>query len=101
MYCDRLIAVVIPALNEEVLLPKTLDGMPDFVDMIIVIDDEVVRTKKQILKYSKSDDRIIAIHHEQNMGLGQSLIDGYQMALSKEADVIAIMAGDNQMSPTT
>lgn len=101
MYKNKKIGVIIPAYNEEVLIKKTLDTMPEFIDKIIVINDGSRDQTLNILKsYQKKDDRITVIDHKKNMGLGQSLIDGYIMA-SKEENLfaVAVMAGDAQMSP--
>ena len=37
MYQDHTIAVVVPAYNEEALIGRVIEAMPDFVDKIIVI----------------------------------------------------------------
>ena len=39
MYKNNTIAVVVPAYNEEKLIGRVLESMPDFVDKIVVIDD--------------------------------------------------------------
>jgi glycosyl transferase family 2 len=39
VYEGKIVAVVVPAYNEEKLIGTVLDTMPDFVDLIIVIDD--------------------------------------------------------------
>jgi len=35
MYKGKQIAVVVPAYNEELLIGRTLDTMPDYVDKIV------------------------------------------------------------------
>ncbi len=100
MFKDKKIAVIVPALNEEVLILETLTGIPQYVDLILVIDDgSQDNTKDLIKKYIKKDCRVKLIEHQDRMGLGKSLIDGYLAALSEKSDVIAVMAGDNQMHP--
>ena len=39
MYLEKKIAVVIPAHNEEKLIGKVIATMPDYVDLIVVVDD--------------------------------------------------------------
>lgn len=95
------ICVIVPAYNEELLLPKVLEGMPDFVSKVIVINDcSIDGTKDVISHFEKLDSRVASIHHSKNQGLGQSLIDGYEMAMKLDVDIVVVMAGDNQMSPS-
>ncbi len=101
MYKNKKIAVVVPAMNEEVLLPLTLKGMPDYVDRIFVINDGSKDGTAGILDtLAKKNKKIIIITHPVNQGLGQSLIDGYCASLADDSiDYTAVMAGDNQMHP--
>ena len=100
MYKENKIGIVVPAYNEELLIKDTLEGMPDFVDQIFVVDDgSQDKTKEIITEIQKSDQRIILIEHEENKGLGQSLIDGYLASRKSDVDITAVMAGDNQMHP--
>jgi len=94
------IAVVVPAYNEEALILDTLCSIPDYVSMIFVINDgSKDRTLSLIQTRQEVDDRIVIINHETNKGLGQSIIDGYLASQKSEADITAIMDGDNQMHP--
>lgn len=100
MYKGHKIAVVVPAYNEQLLLPETIRGMPEYIDKIIIIDDcSRDNTYELMLKMSESDSRLILIKHEINQGLGQSLIDGYACSLGLDIDITVVMAGDNQMNP--
>jgi glycosyltransferase involved in cell wall biosynthesis len=100
MYKGHKIGVVIPAYNEQLLLPETLAGMPDFVDRMFVINDASTDNTLALLKaLHEKDPRIEIIHHETNKGLGQSLIDGYVASKNSDTDITAVMAGDNQMHP--
>lgn len=100
MFEGKSIGVIVPAYNEERLISKTLTTMPDFVDRIIVINDASRdRTAEIIREHKAKDSRIVLIDHEKNQGLGQSLVDGYLLARDFELDVVAVMAGDGQMSP--
>ncbi len=82
MYRDYKVNVIVPAFNEELLILDTLDGMPDFVDGVIVIDDCSLDKTNEIVRNAASrDSRISLLVHEENLGLGQSLIDGYLASL--------------------
>ncbi|MDD3042622.1 MAG: glycosyltransferase [Methanosarcinaceae archaeon] len=92
------IGVVVPAYNEEALIRDTLRGIPAYVDRIYVVEDGSSDRTSELID-GVSDPRIVHIRHEVNKGVGCSIIDGYKLALKDEMDVVAVMAGDNQMDP--
>ncbi|MDP8217600.1 MAG: glycosyltransferase family 2 protein [Candidatus Theseobacter exili] len=101
MYKNKTIAVVVPAYNEEKLIGKVIETMPNFVDKIIVVDDLSKDKTFQIAsEYAKHSNRIILIRHEDNRGVGGAITTGYHKAVELEMDVTAVMAGDYQMDPT-
>ncbi|AKB13468.1 hypothetical protein MSTHC_1578 [Methanosarcina thermophila CHTI-55] len=92
------IGVVVPAYNEELLIGETLSGIPEYVDRIYVIDDASTDRTGEIVK-NFGDPRIVYLRHEVNKGVGAGIISGYKLALKDEMDIVAVMAGDNQMDP--
>jgi len=100
MIKNKIIGVVVPAYNEELLIEETLVGIPSYVDKIIVVDDSSGdNTRKIISHIASKDHRVITISHRENQGLGASLSDGYLKSIVLKCDVTAVMAGDNQMDP--
>ena len=95
------VAVVVPAHNEEELLPTTLASVPDFVDRIIVVDDASRDgTVGRAHSAAAVDPRIVVLVHERNGGVGAAIVSGYKRALEERIDVTCVMAADNQMDPT-
>jgi glycosyltransferase involved in cell wall biosynthesis len=92
------VAVVIPAYNEEKLLADTIEGVPNFVDKIYVVDD---RSQDATVEkaHSVQDRRVDVIEHERNQGVGGAIVTGYKQAMIDRIDVTAVMAADNQMDP--
>jgi glycosyltransferase involved in cell wall biosynthesis len=101
MYEGKTIAVVVPAYNEEKLIGRVLETMPDFVDLIIVVDDASTdQTLDIAAAYREAlGDRLVLLYHKENLGVGAAIVTGYQEALAREIDVTAVMAGDAQMDP--
>jgi glycosyltransferase involved in cell wall biosynthesis len=94
------IGVVIPAHNEELLLPATLEGIPSFVDRVYVIDDASTDgTVGRAHAAAAEDRRIVVIVHERNRGVGAAVVTGYKRAITDELDVTCVMNADNQMDP--
>jgi glycosyltransferase involved in cell wall biosynthesis len=91
------VAVVVPAYNEEALVGSTVEGIPDFVDRIIVVDDGSKDETGD--RAQKADSRVEVISHEKNQGVGSAIVTGYKRAIAIEADVTAVMAADGQMDP--
>lgn len=100
MYLERSIAVVVPAYNEEELIGKTLNSIPEFVDKIIVVNDASNdNTHDVVTRTAQEDNRIILIEHEVNQGVGAAIVTGYKAARDLKIDVTVVMAGDAQMDP--
>ncbi len=102
MYGEKIIGIVVPAYNEEKLIGRTLDTIPDFVDRIIVVDDcSRDKTVERIQKYVvRQPERVILIQHQANQGVGGAIASGYKWCRDHEIDVAVVMAGDAQMDPT-
>jgi glycosyltransferase involved in cell wall biosynthesis len=92
------VAVVIPAYNEEQLLGATIEGIPNFVDRIYVVDDASTDGTVEAAR-NVHDRRVQVIEHERNQGVGAAIVTGYMQAHEDEMDVTAVMAADNQMDP--
>lgn len=100
MYKNKKIAVSIPAYNEEKLIGKTLETIPSYIDLMVVVDDKSKdKTVEQVLKYKKKDKRIHLIASKNNEGLGNTVIKAHTYASEKGVDIVVVMAGDNQMDP--
>jgi glycosyltransferase involved in cell wall biosynthesis len=96
MLDGKTVAVVVPAYDEEKLLPETLAGIPDFVDRVYVVDDA---SKDGTAEVAGSDERVRLICHEKNRGVGAAIVTGYRQAIADRMDVTCVMAADNQMAP--
>jgi glycosyltransferase involved in cell wall biosynthesis len=94
----KTVAVVIPAYNEEKLIAATVAGIPDFVDRIIVVDDQS-RDGTVGAVEALQDPRVELIRHERNNGVGAAIVTGYERARDERVGVTAVMAADNQMDP--
>lgn len=100
LYRNNTIAVVVPAYNEQELIGETLQSLPPYVDLIVVVNDASKdRTQEIAEEYARGDQRIAIIRHEKNEGVGAAICHGYFRAFEGGADVVAVMAGDNQMEP--
>ena len=100
LYRGHTIAVVVPAYNEELLIGDALSKIPDFVARIYVVNDcSRDRTQEIVEYFAANDDSIIPLRHEVNKGVGAAIVTGYKKALEDGMDVVAVMAGDDQMDP--
>jgi len=92
----KTVAVVVPAYDEEKLLPETVAGIPEFVDRIYVVDD-ASRDATAERARAAADERFLVIEHERNRGVGAAIVTGYKQAIADRIDVTCVMAADNQM----
>ena len=95
------VAVVVPAYNEEKLIGRVIETMPEYVDHIVVVDDcskdDTIRAVNQYLP--KMSDCLHLIRHETNQGVGGAIATGYKWCRDHGIDAAAVMAGDAQMDP--
>ncbi|MBU88458.1 MAG: ribonuclease BN [Chloroflexi bacterium] len=100
MFNDKKVAVVIPCYNEETQISRVIKTMPEFVDQIVIVDDNSSDGTVQIVdKLSGLDSKIRLLEHDQNRGCGGALATGYIWAKDNGFDVVVRMDGDGQMDP--
>lgn len=90
------IAVVVPAFNERRHIEHVLSTIPSYVDTVICVDDA---SSDETAELAGRVPGVDVVRHLENKGVGAALATGYQHALGKGADIIAVMAGDGQMKP--
>ena len=79
-------------------------GIPEFVDLIVVIDDaspdntyqKVVDLQEEL---GARANRLMVARLPKNRGVGGAIIHGHKIALAESCDISVVMAGDNQMDP--
>ena len=100
MYRGKTVAVVVPAYNEEALIGRVIETMPEFVDHIVVVDDASPdRTSEVVRDHQGRCPTLELIRHESNQGVGGAIATGYKWSLQHGIDVAVVMAGDAQMDP--
>ena len=96
MYSNQSVAVVVPVHNEEAHLERAIKRVPDFVDLIVAVDDGSSDDSWAALS-RVTDRRLTRLRHDRNCGVGAATKTGYLYCLSAQADLIAVMDGDGQM----
>jgi glycosyltransferase involved in cell wall biosynthesis len=98
MYKQHRIAVAIPAHNEARHIGQVIIGIPEFVDHIIVVDDNS-RDDTREVALATQDPRLILLRTTQQEGVGGAVILGYRKGLELSSDIVVKMDGDGQMAP--
>jgi glycosyltransferase involved in cell wall biosynthesis len=94
------IGVVIPAYRAESRIAGVIRGIPDFVSLIVVVEDSSPdATAARVEKIAREDSRVHLIRHESNKGVGGAVLTGYRAAYELGAEIIVKMDSDGQMDP--
>lgn len=101
MYKEKTIAVVVPSYNEELLIGRVIETMPQFVDKIVIVDDCSRDNTSQVVQsyVDRYPERVVLIRHEINQGVGGAIATGYKWCRDQSIDATVVMAGDAQMDP--
>jgi len=114
MYRGHTVGVVVPAYNEEGFVGETIESVPPFVDRVYVVDDGSTDGTWQEIRDTAANaneqwrarvteprfaERVVAIQHGANRGVGGAIKTGYQRAREDGIDATAVMGGDGQMRP--
>jgi glycosyltransferase involved in cell wall biosynthesis len=95
MINGKRIAVVMPAYNAEKTLEKTVQELPDVVDIKILVDDsshdETAALSRQL--------GVQTFVHDANYGYGRNQQTCYREALAAGADVVVMVHPDYQYTP--
>ncbi len=94
MYKNKKIAVVVPAYKEELLIAATIDGIPEFVDLIIVVDDASPDSTSEAALATKNE-KLHLVRLEHNQGVGGAVLTGHKIALEFGMDISVVVPGDN------
>ena len=72
---NKKIAVIVPAYNEELLIEKTINSIPNRVDKIFVINDASKDNTKQVVEdLMSNNDKVILVNLEKNSGVGSAIL---------------------------
>jgi glycosyltransferase involved in cell wall biosynthesis len=98
MYRGMKVGVVVPAYNEEELIVSALMSAPQYVDLIILVDDGSSDATARTAE-GAGIQKLKVLRHKGNRGVGAAIVSGYTAALEGGCDLVAVMAGDAQMDP--
>jgi glycosyltransferase involved in cell wall biosynthesis len=98
MWQGAKLAVIVPAYQEERIILRMLSKLPPYVDRIYVIDDASTDATAERVR-GHADPRVTLIRHAANRGVGAAILTGYERALADGAELMAVMAADDQMDP--
>ena len=96
MINGKRVAVVMPAYNAERTLEKTVQELPDSVDIKILVDDS--STDKTALLAERLG--VQTFIHDANYGYGRNQQTCYREALAAGADIVVMVHPDYQYTPS-
>jgi dolichol-phosphate mannosyltransferase len=93
------ITVVIPAFKVAEQIISVIQAIDKSVTQIIVIDDMCPQKSGEIVNKKIKDSRVKVLFNQKNLGVGGSMLRGYDEALKTKATYIVKLDGDGQMDP--
>ena len=94
MYRGKIIAVVIPAFNEAAAIGNVINNLPEFVDTIVVGDNE---SSDSTAKIARSGGAIVVT--AQKRGYGSACLAALAYLIDTPPDIVAFVDGDGSDNP--
>ena len=93
-----IVTVVIPCYNVARHIENVIRNLPPEVNWIIAVNDVSKDNTGEVLQRLKeNNNKLIVIHHDNNLGVGGAMISGYKKALELDSDITIKIDGDDQM----
>tara|TARA_Y100000389_G_scaffold5366_1_gene5097 strand:- start:22530 stop:23459 length:930 start_codon:yes stop_codon:yes gene_type:complete len=101
MHNNKKIGVVIPCYRARKTIIKVLNSLPNYVDLVVLVDDKCPEktgdfVKKNISKEKKK--KISILYNELNQGVGATVVKGYRELLKSKVDILVKIDSDDQMN---
>ena len=95
---DIKISVIIPCYNVSKHIEAVINGLPQDISHVIVVNDCSTDSTLSILEQVASNNpKLHVLNHSKNQGVGGAMISGYKKSLELGADISIKMDGDGQM----
>lgn len=93
------VGVVIPCFRVRSHIAQVLEQVGPEVTRIYLVDDACPEESGRFASEHCSDERLVVLTHQENLGVGGATMTGYKAALEDGMDVIVKLDGDGQMDP--
>lgn len=93
------VAVIVPCHRVRKHILDVLDGLPDWIDLIVVVDDQCPERTGSYVEAQSTDPRVEVVFCQHNLGVGGAVMVGYRHAIARGVDILVKMDGDGQMDP--
>ena len=98
MYKNHSVCVIMPVYNEEINIAGVINGLPNFIDEIVVVDDKSTDNTGAILDdLQRKNKKVTVIKKSKNEGAGSAKKQGYLYARNTAHDIFVTIDGDGQM----
>jgi len=99
MWNDKKITVIIPCYKVSAHIESTVNGVPDWVDYLILINDcSPDDTLDKINQLAQRNPKITVLSNPINLGVGGAMITGFRHVLQTDTDIVVKLDGDGQMN---
>lgn len=96
---DQKIAVIIPCYRVTKSIEAVIKYVPPLVARIYCVDDGCPDHSGDFIEANTSDNRVIVLRNEKNMGVGGAVMHGYRKAYEDGYKIAVKIDGDGQMDP--